>query len=77
MVGNLAELTEDCWMGDYDGAPVDGSAWVPAWCGDEHNHLRRSLGFTTSASRLRLAFRSPWGPGPSFDLGGRCARSLP
>ncbi len=27
MSGNAAEWVEDCWHGDYAGAPVDGSAW--------------------------------------------------
>jgi formylglycine-generating enzyme required for sulfatase activity len=28
MVGNVAEWTEDCYQGDYNGAPTDGSAWL-------------------------------------------------
>lgn len=27
MVGDIAELTLDCWHDSYEGAPVDGSAW--------------------------------------------------
>lgn len=27
MTGNIAEITLDCWHENYDGAPVDGSAW--------------------------------------------------
>lgn len=30
MSGNVYEWTEDCWNGDYKGAPVDGSAWNAA-----------------------------------------------
>ena len=26
--GNAWEWVEDCWHGNYEGAPVDGSAWV-------------------------------------------------
>lgn len=28
MSGNAYEWVEDCWHGGYDGAPLDGSAWV-------------------------------------------------
>jgi formylglycine-generating enzyme required for sulfatase activity len=28
MVGNVWEYTQDCYHENYDGAPVDGSAWV-------------------------------------------------
>ena len=30
--GNVAEWVEDCYHGDYEGAPVDGSAWNAADC---------------------------------------------
>jgi len=26
MLGNVGEWTQDCWNGDYKGAPADGSA---------------------------------------------------
>src|SRR5262249_45306190 len=33
MIGNVHEWVEDCYHGNYDGAPTDGSAWVqPAHC---------------------------------------------
>ena len=28
MHGNVWEWVEDCWHGDYNGAPTDGSAWL-------------------------------------------------
>ena len=28
MHGNVWEWVEDCWHGNYDGAPTDGSAWT-------------------------------------------------
>ena len=31
--GNVWEWTEDCWHGNYDGAPADGSAWFGGDCG--------------------------------------------
>jgi formylglycine-generating enzyme required for sulfatase activity len=30
MLGNVWELTEDCWNENYNGAPSDGSAWTKA-----------------------------------------------
>lgn len=33
ILGNAAEWVRDCWHFDYDGAPVDGSAWIkPGAC---------------------------------------------
>jgi len=32
MLGNVEEWTQDCWNGDYRGAPVDGSAVVTGDC---------------------------------------------
>lgn len=32
MLGNVEEWTQDCWNGDYRGAPVDGSAVVAGDC---------------------------------------------
>ena len=28
MIGNVWEWVADCWHNGYDGAPVDGSAWI-------------------------------------------------
>ena len=28
MEGNVKSWTEDCWHKNYDGAPMDGSAWI-------------------------------------------------
>ncbi len=32
MLGNVEEWTQDCWNGNYRGAPADGSAWVTGDC---------------------------------------------
>jgi sulfatase modifying factor 1 len=32
VLGNVAEWTQDCWNGNYKGAPVDGSAWATGDC---------------------------------------------
>ena len=34
MSGNVYEWVEDCWHENYDGAPMDGSAWFEAGGGD-------------------------------------------
>lgn len=28
MIGNVSEFVQDCWHGNYNGAPGDGSAWI-------------------------------------------------
>jgi formylglycine-generating enzyme required for sulfatase activity len=33
MLGNVWEWVEDCWNGNYMGAPTDGSAWQAGQCG--------------------------------------------
>jgi len=33
MLGNVFEWVEDCWNGNYTGAPSDGSAWTSGNCG--------------------------------------------
>jgi len=32
MLGNVWEWTQDCWNGNYSGAPADGSAWAAGDC---------------------------------------------
>jgi formylglycine-generating enzyme required for sulfatase activity len=32
MLGNAWEWTHDCWNGNYDGAPMDGSEWASGDC---------------------------------------------
>jgi formylglycine-generating enzyme required for sulfatase activity len=32
MIGNVWEWTQDCWNGNYIGAPTDGSAWTRGDC---------------------------------------------
>ena len=74
MVGNVWEWTEDCYHGNYDGAPTDGSAWVEGGncnrvyrggsCFDDPRNLR-SARRNGDPSRLRLR-----------DIGFRVARTL-
>jgi formylglycine-generating enzyme required for sulfatase activity len=32
MSGNAGEWVQDCWNGNYNGAPIDGSAWTSGHC---------------------------------------------
>ena len=32
ILGNVWEWTQDCWNGNYTGAPSDGSAWIKGQC---------------------------------------------
>lgn len=60
--GNVWEWVEDCWHGDYNGAPPDGTAWTT---GDSCRHVLRGGAWDrisqllTSASRISFsaAFR--------------------
>ena len=52
--GNVWEWTQDCWHGDYNGAPIDGSAWVaedenPDTC----DGVVRGGGYASLAAYLR------------------------
>ena len=39
MHGNVWEWVQDCWHGDYSGAPTDGSAWTTG-CSNNYRVLR-------------------------------------
>jgi formylglycine-generating enzyme required for sulfatase activity len=47
MLGNVLQWTEDCWHGDYTGAPIDGSARMDGDCSD--HELRGGSWFSTPA----------------------------
>lgn len=69
MIGNIWELTADCWNYDYIDAPSDGSAWVSGDCtrlvlrggswGDTPNDLRSStrLRSYAKARTVNIGFR--------------------
>jgi len=57
MLGNVWEWTEDCWNGNYNGAPVDGGIWTSGQCeervlrgGSWDNNPRN----VRSADRIRI-----------------------
>ena len=72
--GNVWEWMEDCWNGNYDGAPTDGSAWESGSCGSRMLRGGSSLDasrFLRSAARVRNTI------GVRVDINGfRVARTL-
>ena len=56
--GNVWEWVEDCWHGNYEGAPTDGSAWLGEDGGNcAQRVLRGGSWISTGAGVLRAAFR--------------------
>ena len=72
--GNTWDWVQDCWNDSYDGAPVDGSAWMT---GDCSRAMIRGGSYNAFGSRLRSAARTETFRGtgnPNF--GFRVARSV-
>ncbi len=66
MHGNVWEWTEDCWHGDYNNAPDDGSAWLEADRGDCDLRVLRGGSWVTTPDGLRSALRGRLGPDNRF-----------
>ena len=76
MHGNVYEWVEDCWNADYDGAPVDGSAWESEDCDCELRVLRGGS-WGGIPRNLRSANRIRHTSGYRYDdIGFRIARTL-
>ena len=74
MHGNVWEWVEDCVHNNYNGAPVDGSAWIKDEC---PLRVNRSGSWYSSPERLRSARRD--GNTPDYrdaTLGFRVGRTL-
>ena len=56
MHGNVWEWCQDIWHSNYDGAPVDGSAWVNR--GNSTRRVRRGGSWDHGPRRCRSAFRN-------------------
>ena len=75
MLGNVSEWVEDCWHGNYEGAPEDGSAWVSG--GDCERRVLRGGSWVSGPWFLRSANRFRNSPGSRGSYGGfRIARTL-
>ena len=75
--GNVQEWVEDCWNGDYEGAPADGSAWLSVDCGQR---VLRGGSWASRPLDLRAADRK-WGysgnrRNSGSTIGFRVARTL-
>jgi formylglycine-generating enzyme required for sulfatase activity len=75
MAGNAWQWTEDCWHGNYSGAPVDGSAWITTCNGGIR--VLRGGSWGSNPQILRSAVRIGNQPDVRDYLGGfRVARTL-
>ncbi|MCY4443056.1 MAG: SUMF1/EgtB/PvdO family nonheme iron enzyme [Deltaproteobacteria bacterium] len=73
--GNVWEWVEDCWHGNYDGAPADGSAWTSG--GDCGSRVLRGGSWVNDPRNLRSANRNWFTAGNWSDsIGFRIARTL-
>ena len=78
MTGNVWEWVEDCWHGNYDGAPKDGKAWLAAQGGDCRRRVIRGGSWDNDPQDLSSTTRLrdnavDW----SGTIGFRLARDLP
>lgn len=74
MIGNVLEVVEDCFHPNYNGAPVDGSAWQEPNC---QQRILRGGSFNNLAWFGRAAFRATVAyDHRSIDAGLRVARDL-
>lgn len=73
-IGNAKEWLEDCWNGNYNGAPVDGTPWKMGEC---RTRVVRSGSWLNDPRYLRPASRLRTYIGyRKYDHGFRVARSL-
>lgn len=70
MLGNVWQLTQDCYHDSYDGAPTDGSAWTS---GDCSARVERGDSFWLAYQVVSAAVRQDAGS-PAFNVGFRVAR---
>jgi formylglycine-generating enzyme required for sulfatase activity len=77
MIGNAWEFIADCQHDNYQGAPTDGSAWVPAG-GCDNKHLVRGGAFHSQFWLARSAVRGNALPPTAHPVasGFRVARDL-
>ena len=74
--GNVWEWVQDCWHGNYTGAPTDGSAWTTA-CLDSNYRVLRGGSWGSGPAYLRSANRFGYAPDNRDSGSGlRLARTL-
>ena len=69
LAGNVYEWLEDEWHPDYNGAPVDGSAWVGDGMDGENRAARilRGGGWSNSGPELKAKTRQAMGMGSYYS----------
>ena len=77
MHGNVWEWVEDCWHGNYEHAPAEGSAWLQEDGGMCDYRIYRGGSWYNNAEILRAANRTGSSPELSIiNIGFRVARTL-
>ena len=71
MHGNVWEWCADHWHSNYEGAPIDGSAWINSEAKDNTPRLLRGGSWRNNPRECRSACRSYDIPGYSFFNGFR------
>ena len=75
VLGNVWEWTEDCWHGNYERAPGDGSAWTRG--GDCGRRVLRGGSWNVIPRFLRSASRFWVAAGIRLEIAGfRVSRTL-
>ncbi len=75
--GNVWEWVEDCWHGNYEGAPGDGSAWLEAKRGDCGERVIRGGSWFNGPGDLRASPRNRLNADSrNFGIGFRLAQDL-
>ena len=67
MGGNVGQWVEDCWHRDYQGAPIDGSAWIDKNC---VSHVIRSGSWKNDTNYARPASRDRYDTGVRYPTHG-------
>ena len=79
MHGNVWELCQDLWHGNYEGAPTDGGAWTiasSAFSNSNYSRVRRGGSFISTATECRSSSRNVVGDiERRYDTGFRVAFS--
>lgn len=74
MSGNVWEWVEDCWNANYNGGPVDGSAWITGNC---KTRVVRGGAFRSELQHLHPTFRASLDSARRFNTNGfRVVRAL-
>lgn len=74
MIGNVEEWVEDCWNRNYEGAPVDGSAWVRTENCDERTP--RGGSHNGDPDYIGVSYRYGFPSSSEHGSGMRLAREL-